>query len=141
MISIDYYSVEIPGLPLDSIISSVPLLITEEKHVLGDITLVFCTDNELLEINKKHLSHDFYTDIITFNFNAGKVVGGDLFISIDRVRDNANELQISFDEELHRVCYHGVLHLLGYNDKTSDEISKMRSKEDYYLTKLFHVKR
>jgi rRNA maturation RNase YbeY len=101
---------------------------------------VFCTDDELLELNKEHLSHDYYTDIITFDFTEGKALGGDLFISVERVKDNAKTLQVSFEEELHRVCYHGVLHLLGYNDKSATEISIMRDKENYYLTKLFHVK-
>lgn len=140
MISIEYYSEEIPGLPLASLVSSLPLLISEESYVLGNITLVFCTDDELLELNKEHLSHDYYTDIITFDFTEGKALGGDLFISVERVKDNANTLQVTFEEELHRVCYHGVLHLLGYNDKSATEISIMRDKENYYLTKLFHVK-
>ena len=140
MISIEYYSEEIPGLPLASLVSSLPLLISEESYVLGNITLVFCTDDELLELNKEHLSHDYYTDIITFDFTEGKALGGDLFISVERVKDNAKTLQVSFEEELHRVCYHGVLHLLGYNDKSATEISIMRDKENYYLTKLFHVK-
>ena len=140
MISIEYYSEEIPGLPLASLVSSLPLLISEESYVLGNITLVFCTDDELLELNKEHLSHDYYTDIITFDFTEGKALGGDLFISVERVRDNAKTLQVTFEEELHRVCYHGVLHLLGYNDKSATEISIMRDKENYYLTKLFHVK-
>lgn len=140
MISIEYYSEEIPGLPLASLVSSLPLLISEESCALGNITLVFCTDDELLELNKEHLSHDYYTDIITFDFTEGKALGGDLFISVERVKDNANTLQVTFEEELHRVCYHGVLHLLGYNDKSATEISIMRDKENYYLTKLFHVK-
>jgi probable rRNA maturation factor len=140
MISIEYYSEEIPGLPLASLVSSLPLLISEESYVLGNITLVFCTDDELLELNKEHLSHDYYTDIITFDFTEGKALGGDLFVSVERVKDNAKTLQVSFEEELHRVCYHGVLHLLGYNDKSATEISIMRDKENYYLTKLFHVK-
>ena len=140
MISIEYYSEEIPGLPLASLVSSLPLLISEESYVLGNITLVFCTDDELLELNKEHLSHDYYTDIITFDFTEGKALGGDLFISVERVKDNAKTLQVSFEEELHRVCYHGVLHLLGYSDKSATEISIMRDKENYYLTKLFHVK-
>lgn len=140
MISIEYYSEEIPGLPLASLVSSLPLLISEEFHDLGNITLVFCTDDELLALNKEHLSHDYYTDIITFDFTEGKALGGDLFISVERVKDNAKTLQVTFEEELHRVCYHGVLHLLGYNDKSATEISIMRDKENYYLTKLFHVK-
>lgn len=140
MISIEYYSEEIPGLPLASLVSSLPLLISEESHALGNITLVFCTDDELLELNKEYLSHDYYTDIITFDFTEGNALGGDLFISVERVKDNANTLQVTFEEELHRVCYHGVLHLLGYNDKSATEISIMRDKENYYLTKLFHVK-
>ncbi|MFM7595017.1 MAG: rRNA maturation RNase YbeY [Flavobacteriales bacterium] len=140
MISIDFYSEEISNLPISSLVNTLPELISNEGCSLGEITLIFCTDDELLEINKTHLSHDYYTDIITFNYNEGSCLSGDLFISTDRVSDNATQLNVSFFEELHRVCYHGVLHLVGYNDKTEEESMVMRTKENFYLTKLFHVK-
>ncbi len=140
MISVDYYSNEIPGLPLDSLVNTLPVLVETEGCDLGEITIVFCTDEELLELNKQHLSHDYFTDIITFNYNDGKTLSGDLFVSTDRILDNAKQLEVPFIEELHRVCYHGVLHLVGYNDKTDADCLLMREKENYYLNKLFHVK-
>ena len=140
MIFIEYFSNEISGLPIDSITETLPVLVSLESFELGDITLIFCTDEELLAINKEHLAHDYYTDIITFNYNTDSLLSGDLFISVDRVRDNAMQLGVSLEEELHRVCFHGVLHLLGYNDKTPNEIDAMRQKENFYLNKLFHVK-
>lgn len=140
MISVDYYSNEIPGLPLDSLVNTLPVLVETEGFDLGEITIVFCTDEELLELNKQHLSHDYFTDIITFNYNDGKTLSGDLFVSTDRILDNAKQLEVPFTEELHRVCYHGVLHLVGYNDKTDTDCLLMREKENYYLNKLFHVK-
>jgi len=140
MISIEYFSNEIAGLPIDSITETLPVLVSFESRELGDITLIFCTDEELLAINKEHLDHDYYTDIITFNYNNDSIVSGDLFISVDRIIDNATQLGVSMEEELHRVCYHGVLHLVGYNDKTDQEIEVMRAKENFYLNKLFHVK-
>ena len=140
MISIEYLSNEIAGLPIDSITETLPVLVSLESRELGDITLIFCTDEELLAINKEHLDHDYYTDIITFNYNNDSIISGDLFISVDRIKDNATQLGVSMEEELHRVCYHGVLHLVGYNDKTDQEIEVMRAKENFYLNKLFHVK-
>jgi len=140
MISIEYFSNEIAGLPFDSITETLPVLVSLESRELGDITLIFCTDEELLAINKEHLDHDYYTDIITFNYNNDSIISGDLFISVDRIKDNATQLGVSMEEELHRVCYHGVLHLVGYNDKTDQEIEVMRAKENFYLNKLFHVK-
>lgn len=140
MIYIEYFSNEIAGLPIDSITETLPVLVSFESRELGDITLIFCTDEELLAINKEHLDHDYYTDIITFNYNNDSIVSGDLFISVDRIKDNATQLGVSMEEELHRVCYHGVLHLVGYNDKTDQEIEVMRAKENFYLNKLFHVK-
>jgi probable rRNA maturation factor len=140
MISIECFSNEIAGLPIDSITETLPVLVSFESRELGDITLIFCTDEELLAINKEHLDHDYYTDIITFNYNNDSIISGDLFISVDRIKDNATQLGVSMEEELHRVCYHGVLHLVGYNDKTDQEIEVMRAKENFYLNKLFHVK-
>jgi rRNA maturation RNase YbeY len=86
-------------------------------------------------MNKQYLDHDYYTDIITFDYTENEVVSGDLFISIDRIIDNSNILNTDYDLELRRVCVHGVLHLCGYKDKTEEEVVLMRSKEDYYLQK------
>ena len=140
MISIEFYSDVFPEIPSQSLIDTTPVLIVDEGCVLGDITFVFCSDEELLGVNKEFLNHDYYTDIITFDYSEGSVISGDLFISIDRVKENALSFNVQITEELHRVAFHGVLHLLGYNDKTEAEVIIMRSKENHYLNKLFHVK-
>lgn len=104
-----------------------------ESTSLGDINIIFCSDAYILEINKKYIGHDYYTDIITFDYCIGSILSGDLFISIDTVRDNASFYNSTFDEELHRVIVHGILHLIGYDDKTDNERSVMRSMENRYL--------
>ncbi len=104
-----------------------------EGFTLGEINYIFCSDNYILEINKDYLNHNYFTDIITFNYNEGKKVNADIFISIDTVKSNANSRKIDFDNELHRVMVHGILHLVGYNDKTPTQQIEMTSKEDYYL--------
>jgi rRNA maturation RNase YbeY len=100
----------------------------------GEIAVIFCSDDHLLAMNRQHLGHDYYTDIITFDYTESRVVSGDLFISVDTVRRNAQEYGIPFLQELHRVIVHGVLHLCGYKDKTPAEARQMRAKEDFYLT-------
>ncbi|MCB0400793.1 MAG: rRNA maturation RNase YbeY [Flavobacteriales bacterium] len=102
----------------------------------GDINYIFCSDEYLHKINLEYLHHDTYTDIITFNYCIGKVVSSDIYISVDRVRENATEFDTSFENELHRVMVHGILHLVGYNDKTDVEQEEMRAKEDFYLSLL-----
>ena len=109
-----------------------PILISEKKTE-GDIVLIFCSDEYLLEINKKHLNHDYYTDIITFDYCVEKIVSGDLYISIDRIKENAKTFNESFINELTRVVIHGVLHLCGYNDKTEADQKIMRNLENKYL--------
>lgn len=109
-------------------------IIQQEKHKPGDISYIFCSDKYLLNINKTYLKHDFYTDIITFDYSKNKSVSGDIFISIDRVKENAKEFSVSFQNELLRVIAHGVLHLCGYKDKTKAQEKQMRAKEDYYLS-------
>jgi len=104
-----------------------------EGKLVGGITYIFCSDEYLLKVNQEHLKHDFYTDIITFDYTENDLISGDLFISIDRVKENAEELEIPFEYELHRVMIHGVLHLLGYKDKTKKHKTEMTSKEDFYL--------
>ena len=108
--------------------------IVEEKKRLSFINYIFCDDEYLLQINIEHLQHDFYTDIITFPYSA-TAVESDVFVSIDRVRDNAQNLNIAFIEELHRVLIHGVLHLCGHKDESDEDETAMRQKENYYLQK------
>ncbi len=105
-----------------------------EQCRLGDLNIIFCSDPYLLNINLQYLGHDYYTDIITFDYSEKPVVSGDLFISVDTVRDNASFYGAGFDEELHRVIVHGLLHLIGYDDHTDADIAQMRLKENESLS-------
>ena len=107
-----------------------------ESKSIGTLSLVFGSDDWLLEKNIQFLNHDYYTDIITFDYSEDDVISGDLLISVDRVFDNAEQLNVSRETELCRVIVHGVLHLIGYNDKTPQESEVIRKKEDYYLSLL-----
>jgi len=108
-------------------------VIAQEGRIAGAVNFIFCSDEYLLRMNIDHLGHDFYTDIITFDYCDGPVVSGDLFISVDRVRENAAGLNIPFDDELHRVMIHGILHLLGLKDKSEEDERMMRLREDECL--------
>lgn len=108
-------------------------MIEHHKCKLDFLQIIFCSDPYLLKMNIDHLGHDYFTDIITFPYQAPPIIEGDLFISIDRVRDNAEKLGVSFKDELHRVIIHGVLHLCGYGDKTELEAKKMRALENEAL--------
>ena len=108
-------------------------IVENNKKEVGEISYIFCSDEQLLEINKEFLNHDYYTDIITFDYSEADVISGDLFISIERIKDNAKTLKTSYQEELHRVIIHGVLHLLGYKDKTEVESENMKKLEDECL--------
>ena len=101
---------------------------------LGDINIIFCSDPYILNINLQYLGHDYFTDIITFDYSEKPVISGDLFISIDSVRENARLYDVDFQEELYRVIVHGILHLIGYDDHTKAQKAQMRAKEDYYLS-------
>ena len=105
-----------------------------EAKRLGDISVIFCSDNYILDVNIKYLKHDYYTDIITFDYCEGNRLSGDLFISIDSVRENAAFYGTEFADELNRVIVHGVLHLIGYDDHTEEDSAVMRAKENYYLS-------
>lgn len=104
-----------------------------EGKKVGDISIIFCSDNYLLDVNIKYLNHKYYTDIITFDYCEGNILSGDLFISVDSVRENAAEYGSTFDEELNRVIVHGVLHLMGYDDHKDEDITQMRAKENACL--------
>ena len=105
-----------------------------EIRRIGNISIIFCSDNYLLDINQKYLQHDYFTDIITFDYCEGDRLSGDLFISVDSVRENSVEFGTEFKDELNRVIIHGLLHLVGYDDHTEKDIKLMRSKENYYLS-------
>ncbi len=113
-------------------------VITSEGFILRQVDYIFCDDGYLLDINQKHLGHDTYTDIITFDYSEGKSIAGDVFISIERVKENAKKFKQEFQNELLRVMAHGVLHLMGYSDKSEKEIAVMRQKEEEKIN-LFHV--
>ncbi|AMO20478.1 rRNA maturation RNase YbeY [Flavobacterium columnare] len=114
-------------------------VVKSEDKELNEINYIFCDDEYLLQINKQYLDHDYYTDVISFDYTEEGLIAGDIFISIDRVKENASSLGISFEEELKRVIIHGVLHYCGYKDKSSEEEKTMRLKEDEKI-KMFHVK-
>lgn len=114
-------------------------VVESEHKELGELSYIFCDDAYLLELNKQYLDHDTLTDIISFDYTEGDVISGDIFISIERVIDNANDLNISFTEELKRVIIHGVLHYCGYKDKSDKDEVLMRQKEDEKIL-MFHVK-
>ncbi len=113
-------------------------VLESEEYDLGDLNYIFCDDNYLLEINKKYLDHDTLTDIITFDYTDNKVLSGDIFISIERVRENAAMLDVDVKNELLRVMAHGLLHLMGFNDKNESDIVLMRKKEEEKIN-MFHV--
>ena len=110
-------------------------VISEENKELGEVHYIFCDDEYLLEKNIKYLDRDTLTDIITFNYCEGDIISSDIMISIERVMENSSIFENSFSEELNRVMIHGILHLIGYNDKTDDEKEIIRKKEDYYINK------
>ena len=107
--------------------------ITKEDKTPGEINYIFCSDTYLHKMNVEHLDHDTFTDIITFNYCVGELINTDIFISIDRVKENAETFKTSFENELNRVMIHGILHLIGYDDKTGSDKKTMRAKEDFYL--------
>ena len=111
------------------------LKFTAESEIkrIRQVNIIFCSDNYILDINQKYLQHDYFTDIITFDYCEGKTLSGDLFISVDSVRENAIFYGTEFDDELNRVIVHGLLHLIGYDDHSEEDQKTMRSKENYYL--------
>jgi len=113
-------------------------VILSENKKEGEINYVFCDDYYLLKINQSYLNHDTFTDIISFDYSVGNELHGDIYISVDRVRENAKEFKVSFADEMRRVLVHGVLHYCGYKDKTNKDAKVMRLKEDEKIT-LFHV--
>lgn len=110
------------------------LVIESEIRRAGNISIIFCSDNYILDVNLKYLQHDYFTDIITFDYCEGDKISGDLFISVDSVRENSAFYGTDFNDELNRVMVHGILHLIGYDDHTKKDQKLMRAKEDYYLS-------
>ena len=119
----------------ESYIRWIKNVISEENKELGEVNYIFCDDKYLLGKNIKYLDHNTLTDIITFNYCEGEVISSDIMISIERIMENSSIFENSFSEELNRVMIHGILHLIGYNDKTDGEKEIIRKKEDYYVNK------
>lgn len=111
-------------------------VITSEKRKEGEINYIFCNDDYLYRLNVEFLDHDTLTDIISFDHSLGKILHGDVYISVERAKDNAKEFGVSFDEEVRRLIVHGVLHYCGFKDKTAEDAKIMRDKEDFYLRQL-----
>jgi rRNA maturation RNase YbeY len=113
--------------------ANIEKLVVNENRTLGDVNYILCSDAYLLDINRQYLNHDYYTDVISFDYCEDNVISGDIFISVDTVADNAKEYGVTFEKELARVMIHGVLHFVGYNDKSDEEVPVMRAKENQYL--------
>jgi probable rRNA maturation factor len=125
--------VSAPNIQKRKINSWIKDTVISEGKTLGDISFIFCSDDYLLEVNKQYLNHDYFTDIITFDYVENDVISGDIFISCDRVKENASEFKTGFENEMSRIIIHGVLHLMGYKDKAKKDKLLMTQKEDFYL--------
>lgn len=136
MLDFNWSDVDVFPLEEQSLTSWLTSVCESEGKILSEVSVVFISDEALLKMNQDFLSHDYYTDIITFDYCEENEVLGDLFVSVDRVEENAKGNQVDFQTELMRVVVHGILHLCGYGDKGKDEERTMREKEDFYLNKL-----
>lgn len=130
--NIEFYNedVELPHLDTERVKKWLLFVANKHKKEIGEISYIFCSDSYLLEVNRQYLSHDYLTDIITFDYTEGNSVSGDVFISAERVADNAIDFNVSYDEELLRVLSHGLLHLIGFNDKNESDQEVMTEQED-----------
>ena len=128
-------SIEMPALDERKVTRWIKAVAADYGFAVGNINYIFCSDERELEVNRQFLGHDYYTDIITFDYSTPSVLNGDIFISLDTVRSNAEQLNISFDAELLRILIHGVLHLTGQGDKTPETKAKMTAKEEKALAK------
>ena len=122
--------------------SFIPSIFSNENKSLNSLAIISCSDDYLLDLNKQFLNHDYYTDILTFDLSKKEDIVGEIYISLDRIKENSLSHEVSFQEEFFRILFHGVLHLCGYEDKTPTNKLQMTSKEDFYLDKFstFHVK-
>ena len=127
--------IKLPALEKQKINRCIKDIASEYGKKAGDIAYIFCSDDKILEVNKQYLNHDYYTDIITFDYSEGSIISGDIFISLDTVHSNADEFKVSFEQELKRILIHGVLHLCGQDDKTPKLRLQMTEKENAALQK------
>ena len=136
MITFNVQNTDLPALDERRIIRWIKAVAAGYGFAIGDINYIFCSDERELEVNREFLGHDYYTDIITFDYSTASTLNGDIFISLDTVRSNAEQLGIDFDSELHRILIHGILHLTGQGDKTPDTKAEMTRKENLALSLL-----
>lgn len=136
MITFQSDSISLPELDERKVSRWIKSVAADYGFAVGNINYIFCSDERELEVNRQFLGHDYYTDIITFDYSTPSVLNGDIFISLDTVRSNAEQLNIPFDHELHRILIHGVLHLTGQDDKTPETKAQMTEKENLALAKL-----
>lgn len=134
-------NVEMPHIDIPLVERWISEVATAHERTLGDIAYIFCDDEKILEVNRQFLNHDYYTDIITFDYTAGKRIGGDMFISLDTVRTNAVQFGATYDSELLRVIIHGILHLCGINDKGPGEREIMEAEENNALAILSRIRK
>lgn len=134
MISFDAQNEFMIERPLEWV-SWLEVVVVQEGFTLGELCYVFCSDEYLLDLNQKFLSHDTLTDIITFDYNVGKTINGEVYISTERVAENCAQYKVPMTHELARVVVHGVLHLCGYKDKSEEELALMRQREDFWISK------
>ena len=134
MVEVHSIDSKVPDIDLELFVLGLERLIVNEEKELGFVNVICVSDEYLLQMNKGYLQHDYYTDIITFDYCEGNEVSGDLFVSVERVAENASSNDVGLITEFCRVAVHGVLHLCGYGDKSEDEIVQMRSKEEFYLS-------
>jgi probable rRNA maturation factor len=134
-INIYFEEISMLALPKRKMYGFIFDILAMENSKCGTINFIFCNDSYLLKINNEFLKHDFYTDIITFDYSENKIISGDLFLSLDRIKENAILYKISLMDEILRVMVHGILHMVGYNDKTRNERKMMKEKENFYLEK------
>ena len=131
---IDIQFVETKKISLKASVVWLEKVVSNENKKLGEIVIIICKDDYLLEKNIKFLNHDTLTDVISFDYSTDKNISGDIFVSIDRIKENAKTYNVTFLKELDRVMVHGLLHLLGYNDKAEKDAKEMKNKENFYLS-------
>jgi len=137
MVSFIADSIEMPALDERKVTRWIRSVAADYNFAVGNINYIFCSDERELEVNRQFLGHDYYTDVITFDYTSGKTLNGDIFISLETVRSNAEMMGVSFDAELLRIIIHGVLHLTGQGDKTPETKAEMTAKEEKALAKLY----
>ena len=136
MISFECVNVPMPGIDKDMVSRWIRSVASDYGFAVGNVTYIFCDDEKILDVNRAFLQHDYYTDVITFDYSTSSCLSGDIFISLDTVRSNAAALGIAFERELYRILIHGILHLTGQGDKTPESKEQMTAKEEAALAKL-----